>query len=730
MRVLLLLRGSPGCGKSTWIENNGLSQYALSADKIRLMYQSPRFGIDGREMIGQDKDKQVWKTLFNILEERMEDGSFTIIDATNTTTSSIDKYKKLAKKYRYRIYLKDFSNVPIEVSKERNANRKPEYKRVPDYVIDGAYEKLKINNIPSGITLINEVEELEYKPTDLSDYEAINLIGDIHGCYDTLKKFIDEKYNENELYVFLGDYLDRGIQNADTLNLMMELSRKDNVLVLEGNHEDHLRKYSNNEAARSKTFRCETAIELDKAISDGMFTKDNIKSFCNRLGQCCFFKYGNDTYLATHGGICNLHKNIIYFATSQMIHGVGTYDDYLTMTGFDTSEVIQINGHRNVEKLDIHVSDKRYNLEGDIEHGGELRTLRLCKNKHGTLIEKNTFRLDQLDLIKNNPEINEKNFGDISSFNFSRNAFKHNLWDKETINARGLFINTKTRKVVARGYEKFFNIGERPETKEDVLVQTMKFPCDIYVKENGFLGILSWDSEKDDFLICSKSVIYDGTRKEEPVGIFRDMLYRLTDENQLKLLKDITKDNKTVLFEVINNELDPHIIKYDNERLVVLDIVDNDYEFKKMPYYELLSTFNGYEDKGFMVKEYAYVISRNDAESFKRFLKEIKNEKYKYDGRNIEGFVIEDSNGFMVKAKLGYYNKWKKLRSISGVVLKNGEIKNASSLNKESLRFYMWLKEYWNHVFTTEGDGGIENMPHDIIGLREKFIAERGNDYE
>lgn len=31
MRVLLLLRGGAGCGKSTWIEQNGLKPYTLCA---------------------------------------------------------------------------------------------------------------------------------------------------------------------------------------------------------------------------------------------------------------------------------------------------------------------------------------------------------------------------------------------------------------------------------------------------------------------------------------------------------------------------------------------------------------------------------------------------------------------------------------------------------------------------------------------------------------------------
>ena len=40
MRTIYILRGAPGSGKSTWIKENNLEQYTLSADNIRLMYQS------------------------------------------------------------------------------------------------------------------------------------------------------------------------------------------------------------------------------------------------------------------------------------------------------------------------------------------------------------------------------------------------------------------------------------------------------------------------------------------------------------------------------------------------------------------------------------------------------------------------------------------------------------------------------------------------------------------
>lgn len=39
MRTLLLFRGSPACGKSTFIKEHNLEQYTLSADNIRLNYK-------------------------------------------------------------------------------------------------------------------------------------------------------------------------------------------------------------------------------------------------------------------------------------------------------------------------------------------------------------------------------------------------------------------------------------------------------------------------------------------------------------------------------------------------------------------------------------------------------------------------------------------------------------------------------------------------------------------
>ena len=117
MRILLLMRGAPGCGKSTWIEKNGLKPYALSADDIRLLCQSPLMLVDGTVGISQANDGVVWKTLFTILELRMQRGDFTVIDATNSKTSEMNRYKEMCSTYRYRIFCVDFTDVPMEETK-------------------------------------------------------------------------------------------------------------------------------------------------------------------------------------------------------------------------------------------------------------------------------------------------------------------------------------------------------------------------------------------------------------------------------------------------------------------------------------------------------------------------------------------------------------------------------------------------------------------------------------
>ena len=369
MRILLLLRGSVGCGKSTWIEQNGLKPYTLSADDIRLLCQSPIMQVDGTEGISQANDNVTWKTLFNLLEVRMQKGEFTVIDATNSKTSEMNRYKEMCNTYRYRIFCVDFTDIPIEEVKRRNANREV-LKRVPEEAIDKMYSRFATQKIPSGIKVIkpDELDTIWMKMFDLSEYKKIHHIGDIHGCNTALQKYLSDNggIKDDEMYIFTGDYIDRGLENADVIKFLISIMNKNNVLMLEGNHERWLWLYANDCVGKSKEFELITRPQLEEAKID----KKDIRQLYRKFGQCAYYKYGDNIYLVTHAGLSTLAKNLSYVATDQMIRGVGNYNDFEkvaeTFLATTPDNVYQIHGHRNTKRLPVKVNDRVFNLDGRV----------------------------------------------------------------------------------------------------------------------------------------------------------------------------------------------------------------------------------------------------------------------------------------------------------------------------------------------------------------------------
>lgn len=732
MRTLLLLRGAPGVGKSTYIEKNGLKPYTLSADDIRLLCQSPVLMTDGNTGISQNNDNVVWKTLFTMLETRMKRGEFTVIDATCSKTADINQYKKLCQEYRYRVYCVDMTDIPIEECKKRNRLR-PIVKQVPDEVIDKMYSRFKTQKIPGGVKVIkpDELDSIFTKKIDLSEYNKIHHIGDVHGSYTVLKQYLDGAggIKDDEFYIFCGDYVDRGIENAEVVKFLLSIKDRSNVLLLEGNHEIHLRKYSHDERSYSKEFELNTKPALDKAG----FNKKDLRQLCRKFAQCAYYTYHGNTYLVTHGGLSTIPQNLTFVATDQMIHGVGRYNDVEQVADafFNTTDehTYQIFGHRNTKGFDINVNPRVYDLEGQVEFGGCLRCIDIVPGGSITYeVKNNVFRepeksartmsnnvSDALIELRHNKYVTEKQFGNISSFNFSPTAFQKNIWDEQTVKARGLFLDTEKFKIVARSYEKFFNINQREETKLDTLQRTLEFPVAAYVKENGFLGIVSWNEYTDDLFITSKS---------DPEGEFsewlRDMVYtKISEENLEKMKKYIKENDVSFVFECCDMEHDPHIIDYPESKLVLLDIVYNTMDFQKYNYEDMAHVGR---DLGLTIKKQAYELST--WQEFYDWYFEVLEEDYEYRGYKIEGFVIEDANGYMVKLKLAYYNFWKFMRGIAHETLKKGCTNRTSLLTTPvANEFYAWCKKQFEN-------GKADELPRDIITLRKMFYKEKWNNVD
>ena len=727
MRVLLLLRGAPGCGKSTWIEENNLRQYTLSADDIRMMCTGPKLNVEGREQIDQSNDQVVWQILFKLLDIRMQHGEFTVIDATNSKTSEMNRYKELCASYKYRIYCVDFTDIPIEVVKQRNRQR-AELKQVPDYAIDKMYARFATQKIPSGITVLkpDELNQIWMERRDLSEYNKIHVIGDIHGCNTVLQEYLGGTLKDDECYIFCGDYIDRGIENAEVVNFLLSVYEQKNVYLLEGNHERSLWLWASGATSPSKEFEFVTKTQLENAGVE----KRTVRKLYRRIGQCAYFTYGGNVYLVTHAGLSTIPPNLTFVSTSQMIRGVGSYSEseYVdhSFERNTTGNFFQIHGHRNVKHVPVRATERCFNLEGNVEFGGNLRCVVLNKDGSQEVFEtKNrVFKIpeevtpekkdvmttvgDAILAMRESKYIQEKRFGNISSFNFTRDAFYNKAWDEQTTKARGLYINVPKQCVVARAYDKFFNINERPETKMDVLRYKLQFPVTAYVKENGFLGIVSYNAETDDLFITTKSNP-DG----EYAGWLKQMIYEKLSDEAINGIRTFSKThNVSFVFECVDMEHDPHIIDYGTSQLFLLDIVYNDLTYRKMCFKDLCSLADRY---GIHHKEKAFVI-----ESWQEFFDwyyEVLDENYKYNGRDIEGFVVEDIAGYMVKLKLTYYNFWKFMRSIAQETIRKGYIdgRRTSTLTTPlANQFYGWIK---NLCAVQDRD----TIQTDICSLRKMF---------
>lgn len=713
MNIITMLSGIMGTGKSTFIKENNLEEYTISTDDIRLILGQPRHTVDSdgnvRKHMANIDDKKVFEIFYETIESRMMRGEYIVLDAMNVSSKSQNYIKKLAKKHKYRVNLVDIQgNMRIEQILEQNKNR-VEYKVIPDDVIKQKYNKRYSDYKERGrINLggINLIDKEKFKETffwstkDLNNYDKVFVIGDIHGCYTALKEGLGE-IKDNYYYIFLGDFFDRGIENKEVFLFIKGLMNKDNAVFLIGNHEEHLINFTKREKGDSyfiaKGFLKNTVPEI---LSGGDISIKDMSRFAKKLQVFFAFEYNGQKYICSHGGILPEQyngqeypefKNGLYDITREpskdIIFGIGGYNfdiDY----HFDRKQlerprenrVIQFHGHRNSFHVEPYAYEYCYNLEDNVEMGGYLRIAEITKN--GLKINKiknniynkellhdslyvdmsNLTNLEIKECLDNSKYIKGKKFKELTAYNFSQEAFYDSFWNAFTTTARGLILKNNGD-IFSRGYNKFFNIDENIETTIDAIKEKVKYPLKASVKENGYLGIMTGDGSRLHFFSKSGSTNYS--------TMFQTMFYKLLKENgNIKNIEKIqellSSNNYSVTFEVINIEKDKHIVTYNESKLVILDVIKNQYDLEfQDDIKDELSRLTGFETPE------SYIINNNS--EFEHFLGKVKDEV------NTEGYVFKDSNNYMFKLKNDDYKFIKSLRGLLHVI-KNRKIEDFSTL--------------------------------------------------
>lgn len=475
----------------------------------------------------------------------------------------------------------------------------------------------------------------------------------------------------------------------------------------------------------SKT-EMDTGIPVNQIDSEKL--KSKVRQFVRRFRLAYAFEFHGQKYFVNHGGISSL-PNMTTISGDQLIRGVGGYDHQIdesweqSYLNDKTQGFIQVHGHRHTESTPHSIC-----LEDDVEYGGNLVILDVSKDGYTITKFKNTvfqipteddFERERKSWIEDtqNPTTNKmihdkyikvKDLDDnLMSLNFTEKAFRKSKWNKNTITARGLFVDKTSGDIKIRSYNKFFNLNENAETSVRELKKKVAYPLMAYDKYNGFLGIAS--SVNGVFTLASKS-----TTKGPFVEYFTEIFNNLTESEKEQLKQLSEAYNCSFTFEVMHVD-DRHIIDFNENRLVILDAIPNSYDIngvtvdaefseKVLSQLEIQSDFFSRKE---LVKEF------NDMEDLMRYIHE-----HKHD-RTSEGLVIEDQNGYMFKVKYEYYTELKRLRGIKDMVKAYYHNKTVTQYanNATQVAFAAWCKQ---QPFEKLKDGHI-------IDLFNEYEAQLGS---
>lgn len=674
MRKLFLMLGSPASGKSTFIKENDLQDYTIEADAVRRIVSNPAtyvgeddscYSIDFNGVDFRD-EKYVWKVIYSALERRMSQGETTIVDATHLFKGAFKKYDELRIKYNYQVYVVDMMSHLVDRLEEDElinfleANDARRIKRVWRDNIEKYVKRYKQrieNGFPHWLKVINKdefLDELQEKIENFDRFSKIQIIGDVHGDMGALEK-VFENHRRGTAYVFVGDYLDRGTKNQEVLDFIENL-KGNNIFLLRGNHERTMERWIN-EDLRLGNFGTRTLPILLENHKSEEELKKKLKKLQKRLIDYLSFGFDGVRFVVTHAGIepelLKRYKNREMLINEEnVVMGVSTkngspyeqdIDKEIMRSRLVDCQPIQIHGHRNEFN---HFNDTvgSYNLTKD----GKFRWLTITKNN----VE--AHEIDSIDgetfvsKVFSDENIKHVELEDgIVAHNFKREVFDKGLWTDTTTHARGLF--TKDDKIVGRGFKKFFYDGQTEESTLD----NLEFPVKAFKKHNGFLGIAFKDSDTGKIHIVSKG------GGEYHSKIARDVIASDKSNNErydtvMDELKALLNEyhNVSVLFEIIEPNLDPHIVKYTKPQAIPIAIVENTEDGRVEPISPAKNPveFTAYTKQGL----------------------DSMLEQWLNDNPTTEGLVLYGANGLMIKEKTDFYNKAKELRK---AMEKDGKIK-------------------------------------------------------
>lgn len=404
MKAVLLMCGIPGSGKSTWIKDNNLESYSINRDQLRIQYYGISYDNYGDESMPNVSEKFVYERYMEAVETRMRNGSFLVLDNTHLKIHTINSIKQLSECYGYKIFVK-IMDTPLNECLNRNRTRE-RLKFVPEEDIvkmNGDFKSLREGiHKDYNLKVIESLSELSsYELSDNTSHynpsDSIYVVGDIHGCYTELDKFIssyERDTSNDKTIIFTGDFIDRGPENLKVLNKLIELSELNNVYFIEGNHELSLREYSYSKELRSKEFINTTKVQLDTDPDIKIRIRPLLMKMKTHMILSMVRPNNTNNIIICHGGISHDYRVLrgeVWRSPRSVIKG-SDYPNGVMKDIADrfhnscNSTTCQIHGHRPVVDENEVIQPAKtnpsvINLDGHVDQGGHLLVAHIQNKK-------------------------------------------------------------------------------------------------------------------------------------------------------------------------------------------------------------------------------------------------------------------------------------------------------------------------------------------------------------
>ena len=679
MRKLLLMFGAPASGKDYWIKQHNLEQYTITPDVLREQFTTPKYSITTTGQVNQSinpsADRNVWQAVSSSVHEHIKRGEFAIVNATNLFKGAFATYNHDRKAYHYKVYVVDtmaqwfrkYNNDPAKVIEALTMNdqSRESIKRVGRRTIEKYVNRYlsRLNkdgtlNIPNSIHYIDAADEdaiqdlLGWQTTDMSKFKRIKVIGDVHGDYDALQKVFAD-HQSGDAYIFVGDYLDRGTKSPEVFKFITQDLGGTNLFFIKGNHETGWEKYAVKDQP-SGQFAYDSLPKL-KAIYDEKTLKHIINNFRKNWLDYVKFNFNGKIFFVSHAGIepfmVQLPGEIL--DDGLFVEGVGPANDPYARDIDKVwnkempNKMINIHGHRN--GFDRFNEGNAFNLTAD----DKFRWLVIDQSGiHPHEINRIDTHGFVQDLI-NAEHVKQQPIPDtdgIVANNFDAQAFRHDIWNDMTIKARGLF--TRENQIVGRGFNKFFQIDQNPESTLESLV----FPVIVAKKYNGTLIVTFWDKETNQLRVFSKG---GGDKMSQ---LDRQILEQTGWIDKLKQYYAIPDNQSTtVLFEGIDPINDPHIVLHDHITAKPLAIISNTQQGHNLAHQAYEHPDKTNPERAALAQDIhdaTYFATAQNLDELKALI-----DKFEHIFPTKEGLVFYGQNK-MLKYKSKFYLKAKELRGV------------------------------------------------------------------